>query len=175
MSSVEKLILTAITDNGVTLDESYCKRLMLIPAEMKSFVAIDDKIKNLQQPQETQIQEYLEIIRNSNEGFFIEEQDKLDRWAEDSKETINQELKALEKEIKDAKKTARAMKTLDEKTVAQRHVKKLEKDHDKKMNEYFETRKQVDEKSSELLDAIEAKLALKHTLEEIFILRWHLV
>ena len=72
------------------------------------------------------------------------------------------------------KKVACALKTLEEKTTAERQVKKLEKEHDKKMMEIFATRKQVDEKSDELLEEIEAKLKLSHTADEIFIIRWHI-
>lgn len=67
------------------------------------------------------------------------------------------------------------MKALEEKTTAQRQVKKLEKEHDKKMMEFFETRKQVDEKSDELLEEIEAKLKLSHTADEVFTIRWNLI
>ena len=42
------------------------------------------------------------------------------------------------------------------------------------MMEIFATRKQVDEKSDELLEEIEAKLKLSHTADEIFIIRWHI-
>ena len=43
------------------------------------------------------------------------------------------------------------------------------------MMEFFETRKQVDEKSDELLEEIEEKLRLAHTTDEIFTIRWNLI
>ncbi len=81
----------------------------------------------------------------------------------------------LEKEIREAKKLARSLSTLDEKTKEQRRIKKMEKDRDDKMLEFFNTRKQVDEKMEELLDTIEAKLNLNPSQEPIFMIRWELV
>ena len=176
IETVEKLVLSAYTDDGIALDQKHCERLMLIPAEQGGLVSVDSAVmQKIEGAEQTSTNLHLEEAAHLNEEYFNEEQEKLDRWAEDSKEAINQELKRLEKEIKDAKKAARAMKTLEEKTTAQRSVKKLEKEHDKKMMEFFETRKQVDEKSDELLEEIEGKLQLSHTAEEIFTIRWNLI
>ena len=176
VDTVEKLVFSAIVDNGSVLDHQQCERLMMIPSTQGEAVSIDsaltDKIRSAEQSVTNQ---HLEEAQRLNEEYFYEEQEKLDHWAEDSKEAINQELKQLEAEIKQAKKKVRALKTLEEKTIAQRQVKKLEKDHDKKMLEYFETRKKVDEKSEELIEAIEAKLKLSHTAHEIFTIRWNLI
>lgn len=176
IDTVEKLVLSAYTDDGIVLDQKHCERLMLIPAEQIGVVSVDSAvIKKIDQFEQVSSKIYLEDAAQLNEEYFNEEQEKLDSWAEDSKEAINQELKRLEKEIKDAKKATRAMKTLKEKTTAQRSVKKLEKVRDKKMMEFFETRKQVDEKSDELLEEIEGKLQLSYTEEEIFTIRWNLI
>ena len=176
IDTVEKLVFSAVADDGTTLDQQQCERLMLIPATQGGAVSIDGAIMDkLQQAEQSATSLHLEDAQHLNEEYFNEEQDKLDRWAEDAKEAINQELKRLQKDIRDAKKAARAMKTLEEKTTAQRQVKKLEKEHDKKMMEFFETRKQVDEKSDELLEEIEEKLKLSHEIEEIFTIRWRLI
>ena len=176
IDTVEKLVFSAVADDGSTLDQQQCERLMLIPATQGGMASVDSAIiGKIEQAEQSATTLHLEEAQRLNEEYFNEEQEKLDRWAEDSKEAINQELKRLEKEIKDAKKAARALKTLEEKTTAQRQVKKLEKEHDKKMMEFFETRKQVDEKSDELLEEIEAKLKLSHTADEIFTIRWNLI
>lgn len=176
IDTVEKLVFSACTDDGVLLDQRHCERLMLIPAEQGGLVSVDSAVtQKMDNAETTATKLHLEDAARLNEEYFNEEQEKLDRWAEDSKEAINQELKRLEKEIKDAKKAARAMKTLEEKTTAQRSVKKLEKEHDKKMMEFFETRKQVDEKSDELLEEIEGKLQLSHSTEVLFTIRWNLI
>jgi len=88
---------------------------------------IMDKIQNAEQ---SVTGLHLEDAQRLNEESFSEEQEKLvhwTHWTEDAKESINQELKRLEDAIKDAKKAARASKTLEEKTIARCQVKKLKK------------------------------------------------
>ena len=47
---------------------------------------------------------HLEDAQRLNEEYFNEEQEKLERWAEDSKEAIQQELNRQQNDIRDAKK-----------------------------------------------------------------------
>lgn len=176
INTVEKLVFSAMADDGSNLDGQQCERLMLIPATQGSPVSMEGAVMDkILQGEQSVIALLLEEAQRLNEEYFNEEYEKLDCWAEDSKKAIDQELKRLEKEIKDAKKTALALKTLEEKMIARRQVKKLEKEHDKKKMAYFETGKQVDKKSDELLEEIEAKLKLSHTADELFTIRWNLI
>ena len=176
IDAVEKLVFSAHTDDGIVLDQLQCEHLMLIPAEQDGLVRVSDAaIQKIQQAEQDATNKHLEESRCQNKEYFNEEQEKLDSWAEDSKEAIEQEIKRLEKEIREAKKVARAKKSLEEKVIAQRHARKLEKEHDAKKMKYFETRKQVDEQSDVLLDEIFAKLELSHKVEEIFTIRWKLI
>ena len=184
IDTVENLVFTAQTDDGSKLDQRQCERLMLIPAKQDGSFRADGVVTSeIQQAEQTAIERHLEEAQSLNEIYFDEEQEKLYRWAEDSKQAIDQKLKSLEQEIKKTKKIARAnlrvlknsMKALEEKMTAQREVKRLEKEYGKKIMEFFKTRKQVNEKSDELLDEIEAKLKLSSTVEEIFTIRWNLI
>ena len=176
IDTVEKLVFSAVADDGSTLDQQQCERLMLIPATQGGSVSVDDAIEGkFQNAEQSATNLHLEDAQRLNEEYFNEEQEKLDRWAEDSKEAINQGLKRLEKEIKEAKKAARALKTLEEKTTAQRQVKKLEKQRKKTRLSLFEEEDKIEQKSDELLEEIEAKLKLSHTAYEVFTIRWHLI
>ncbi|HAU0125565.1 TPA: DEAD/DEAH box helicase [Legionella pneumophila] len=173
---VEKLFFIARTDDGVILDQYQCERLMLIPAEHGSLVDIDEGFnQEIINKKQKLITKFIREAKERNEIYFEEEQEKLDRWAEDSKTAINMELERIEKEIKQEKRLARGMDTLEEKTKAQRYIKKLEKARDKRMLEFFETRKKVDEKSDELLEEIEKKMNLTWKTFELFTIRWSLV
>ena len=176
IDTVEKIVFSAYADDGTPLDQLQCERMMLIPATQGEPASLESTvIEKIQQAEQAATNRHLAEARCLNEEYFNEEQEKLDCWVEDAKEAINHELKRLEKEIKEAKKVARTKETLEEKITAQSHTRKLEKEHDKKKMEYFETRKQVGEKSDELLQEIAAKLKLSHTAEEVFTIRWNLI
>lgn len=174
IDTVEHLVAAAKTDDGQVLDGDLCCRLMLVPSEIVETLPGEPPAE-LSTITAQIIQERMKAAHDENAEYFEEERDKLERWAEDTKQAMEQEIKALEKEIREAKKLARSLSTLDEKTKEQRRIKKMEKDRDDKMLEFFNTRKQVDEKMEELLDTIEAKLNLNPSQEPIFMIRWELV
>lgn len=173
-NTVEHLVAAARTDDGQVFDGDLCCRLMLVPSEILGTPS-GEPPADLSSIANQIVQSCLKRANDENGQYFEEERDKLERWAEDTKQAMEQEIKALEKEIRDAKKLARSLATLDEKTKEQRRIKKMEKDRDDKMLEFFNTRKQVDEKMEELLDTIEANLNLNPSQEPIFMIRWELV
>ena len=176
IDTVEKLVFSAVADDGSTLDQQQCERLMLIPAAQGGIVSIDgsilDKIKQAEQSATTL---HLEDAQRLNEEYFNDEQEKLDRWAEDAKSAIDQELKEIDKQIKEANKIKRQLPTMQEKIDQTRKIKKLEREYEKKKSQYFETRDAVNKKTEELLDEVEEKLALSHTADEVFTIRWNLI
>jgi superfamily II DNA or RNA helicase len=174
INTVEHLVAAAKTDDGQVFDGDLCARLMLVPSEVVESPQ-GDAPADLPAIADQMVQTHLRQAHDENGIYFEEERDKLERWAEDTKQAMEQEIKALEKEIREAKKLARSLATLDEKTKEQRRIKKMEKDRDDKMLEFFNTRKQVDEKMEELLDTIEAKLQLNPLLTSVFMIRWELV
>lgn len=173
IQTFEQLVLSAKTDDGEVLDDKLCERLMLVPVA-KVEPLLGELPDDLESVRESIIKEQLKEAYDKNVAYFEEERDKLESWAEDTKNAMEQEIKALEKEIREAKKIARSMKTLDEKTREQRKVKTLEKKRDEKMLEFFNTRKMIDEKTEELLDAVESKLTLKRNITPIYTIRWEL-
>lgn len=176
IDTVEKLVFSAIADDGSVLDQQQCERLMLIPATQGSAVGIDSAVVDkIQRTEQSAIQLHLEEAQRLNEQYFNDEQEKLDRWAEDAKSAIDQELKEIDKQIKEAKKIKRQLPTMQEKIDQTRKIKKLEREYEKKKSQYFETRDAVNQTTEDLLDEVEEKLALSHTADEIFTIRWNLI
>ena len=174
IQTFENLILSAVTDDGEVLDQKLCERLLLVP--VTGFEMLSGEMPaEISKIRSAVIQDQVKDASDKNVAYFEEERDKLESWAEDTKTAMEQEIKALEKEIREARKLARGMKTLDEKTKEQRKVKTLEKKRDEKMLEFFNTRKMIDEKTEELLDAVESRLSLKQDIKTIFTIRWKLI
>lgn len=170
----QHLMLAAYTDTGEELPEDTCRRLLKTPAQE---VAPDSE------PDDEQLMTILASIAEGhlmdaakrNEQFFEEESDKLDRWAQDQRESMDLELKKLDSEIRDAKKALRGLPSLAEKAKAKRHIKAMETRRDERMMAFHEARKQINEKEDELLDEVEQKLDLKQRRERLFTIQWRLV
>lgn len=100
--------------------------------------------------------------------------DKLDRWAEDVKFTLERELKDLDGEIRSARKTSKTAVVLTEKLEAQKLIKTLEQRRTAKRRQLFDAQDDVDKKRSELIEEIERQLKTKAQCETVFTIRWAL-
>lgn len=110
-----------------------------------------------------------------NRDFFDVEMDKLDQWADDMKISLSREIDDLEAEIKLRKSEARKMMRLEDKVVAQRHIKELEKKRSEKRMSLYEAQDLIDQKKEDLLTDIESRLKQKTTLKELFTIKWRII
>jgi ERCC4-related helicase len=113
-------------------------------------------------------------LETRNEEFFQEEVDKLDRWAEDVKFTLERELKELDAEIRAARKSSKAAVVLAEKLEAQKLIKSLDQRRTAKRRQLFDAQDDVDKKRAELIEEIERQLKTKAQCETVFTIRWAL-
>ncbi|MBK8940308.1 MAG: DEAD/DEAH box helicase [Polyangiaceae bacterium] len=116
----------------------------------------------------------LQDLQARNEEFFREEEDKLDRWAEDVKFALERELRELDTLIKAAKKTSKSAVALAEKLEAQKQIKTLEAKRNVKRRQLFDAQDDVDKKRADLIEEIERQLQTKTSVEPVFTLRWTL-
>jgi len=116
----------------------------------------------------------LEGLQSRNEEFFREEEEKLDRWAEDVKFALERELRELDTLIKAAKKASKSAVALGEKLEAQNQIKTLEAKRNTKRRQLFDAQDDVDKKRAELIEDIERQLQTETNIEPIFTLRWTL-
>ena len=107
-----------------------------------------------------------------NAGFFDEEVDKLDRWSNDLKQGLESEIKGLDKQIREAKKSASLSRSLNEKVEQQKLVKKLETDRKEKRKRLFDAEDEIDERRDSLISDTEQRLAVNENETELFTISW---
>ena len=169
----EHLLLSARDDAGESLAPESCDRLLRVPARLAEAPPLPDTA-GLEALRAAQIEDKLTQAGQRNERFFEEETEKLERWAEDCRVALDQEIKRLDQQIRDAKRALRQLPSLAEKTRARRETKALERERDEQMLNYYEEKKRISEEEEGLLDRIEAKLDISHSTETLFVVRWQL-
>ena len=176
----DHILLCSVTDEGTELDVEQCKRLFSLPASTSPLLGGDlgvgSHVKNLiNQIAQKQQAEILQMNSERNAGFFDTEMEKLDRWAEDVKSSMEIELKELDKEIKYRKTEAKKILNLEEKVTAHRQIKEMEKKRNTMRLNLYQTQDVVDNRKERLIDEIEARLKQKVEKSELFTVRWKLI
>ena len=98
--------------------------------------------------------------------------EKLEGWAGDLKESLEHELKEIDREIKDTKREAQLAASLESKVALHKRIKELEARRAEKRRGLFEAQDAVDTRKDSLLSEIEARLKQGVVETELLSFRW---
>ena len=101
--------------------------------------------------------------------------EKLDAWADDLKIGLEQEIKSLDKEIREVRRTAKVAPGLNEKLQLQKQQHALEKLRSKRRRELFDKQDEVDSRREELICGLEDRLEQKVNEEQLFSIFWEVI
>lgn len=173
----EALLYAAIADDGTTLDIELCQKLLMIPAAITDLPESELALlptAALTDIRDRQLANFLTEVETRNGQYYDEEATKLDRWAEDLKFGLEQEIRELDRQIKEMKLAAKRTVTLAEKLEVQKQVKELEKKRNDKRRELYNAQDEVERQRDELIADIEQRLSVQHRLDTLYAIRWTL-
>lgn len=174
--TVEHLLVAARTDDGRTLDERHLDRLFLVPAASWSEDAPPPPDAELHALETDAKAARLGEASRENDRWLAEETDKLDRYADDLELAAEEDIKRMTKEAKERRKALRSNSSLtaQQKIDEARAIKKIEGQIDDLKIETYQRRKTIRRDIEDMLDEIQASLALQPSVEPIFTARWSL-
>ncbi len=169
----EHVLLTGVCDDGSPLDASACRWLFDLPAVVGEPVLLVP-VPELDDLMNAQKGGILQQIGLRNNSWLDQEAAKLDRWSEDQRFRLEQEIKDLDQKIRDSKRTSSLAATLEEKLSHQRALKTLEAMRKQKRKDFYLAQDEVEAKRDSLIADIEARMGKAHKEEVIFTVRWRL-
>lgn len=172
----EYLLYACQPNSGAPMDAALATKLLSLPQTKAQAVEIDYEQRQLldEQLQNEQARTLQEAHRRNAE-YYNQEIDKLEKWADDRKLSLEKEIKDLEAEIKLKRAESRRLIDLAQKVQIQRDIKELEKRRNEKRKMLFAAQDEIDERKEQLLNEIEARLQQQVQLTHLFTLHWHLV
>jgi ERCC4-related helicase len=170
----DHLVFAARLEDGRELDAETAKRLLSLPGQViqESVMVMNPSLDETTQIKIRQIQQ---DITERNANFFEQEVKKLDSWADDQKVVLEQDIKEIDRLIKEAKRSAAMALDLHAKLDGQKQVRALERQRTQKRRDLFDAQDVVDQERDKLIDDIEAQLEQKTRVECLFRIRWSLV
>lgn len=167
----DHILFAGVRDDGSPLDSAFCKRLFDLPAEVGQPVlpvpvaALETQLKTLQD-------QVLQDIGLRNNRWLDQEVSKLDRWTEDLKLGLEQEIKDLDQQIREIKRASAAAATLADKLVHQRALKALQATRNQKRKDLFVAQDEVESRREALIADIEARMTKGQQENKLFRIRW---
>lgn len=171
----DHLLFAAITDSGDVLDHETAARLMSLPGRAGAEVAPSGEVTAaLDAATKSRTETIRRSISERNARFFEAEADKLEGWADDLKLGLEREIKDLDRQIKEARRSTTASLTLEEKLAGQKQIKALESKRSQMRRELFDAQDAIDAKRDALITSLEGQLRQKAVLQSRFLVRWSL-
>ncbi len=170
----DHLIFAAGTDDGSMLEEETAARLLTLPGTVAGQIRSNPQTPLLDAVVEQRQSAIQRTISERNARFFEAEADKLDGWADDLKVGLERETKELDRQIKEARRSATTALTLEEKLAGQKQIKALESQRNQKRRTLFDAQDEVDRQRDELISQIEGKLQQRTEMVGLFTVRWRL-
>jgi ERCC4-related helicase len=170
----QQMVVAATTAEGLVLAEDDPEKLLRLPAHMQSADLFSVGNEVLTSDAEARKQRLLGEINQRNLGYFEQEVEKLDAWADDLKLGIEQEIKAIDGEIKQVRRTAATSPTLEEKLTHQKHQRELESKRSKLRRELFARQDEVEAQRNDLIAQLEVQLQQRVHEQSLFTIEWEL-
>lgn len=172
----EHLLVAATTHDGLILAEEDPEKLLRLPAQRQEpTLAIDALPPILLAEMETRQNTLLREIKQRNLGYFEQEVQKLDAWADDLKLGLEQQIKETDREIKETRSTAATSPTLEEKLEWQKKQRDLEAKRSKLRRDLFNRQDEIDAQRNGLIDELEHQLEQKVEEQTLFTFEWELI
>ncbi|HEL3809313.1 TPA: DEAD/DEAH box helicase family protein [Stenotrophomonas maltophilia] len=171
----QHLLVAASTTDGVVLAEEDPEKLLRLPATTQAASLFNAADAPLLADAESRKTALLRDVNKRNLGYFEQEVQKLDSWADDLKLGLEQEIKEIDREIKEVRRTAATSPTLEEKLSWQKKQRELEGKRSKLRRELFARQDKVEAQRNDLISQLEAQLQQQVEERMLFTVEWELI
>ena len=168
------LLLAGTTHGGESLHDEDSEKLLRLPAEVlpapvpelgEPDGALEEELKRLEN-------QHIREVNQRNLGYFDAEVHKLDAWADDLKVGLENEVKEVDREIKEVRRTATVSATLEEKLQWQKRQRELEDKRNQLRRKIFDRQDEIDGQRNSLIEDLEASLSREVVTAKVFIIQW---
>ena len=170
----EHLVFTCVDDLGNQIDPDTARRFFNLNARTYDLPDAFDST-HLEPFFESQKAAIIADNAEKTAKQFDAEVEKLERWSEDRKTSLDLKIKEIDKQIRDLKKNTRNLHTLDEKIANQRNLRAAETERMNLRRKLFAAQDAIDDERDKLIASAEKSLTNKITSKIIFAIEWRIV
>ncbi|NWC39454.1 DEAD/DEAH box helicase [Pseudomonas tolaasii] len=171
----QHLVVSAVMADGSSLPEDDPEKLLRLPAKLEQGQHGEAGAALLIGDLEQRKDQLLREIKQRNMGYFEQEVEKLDAWVDDLKLGLEQEIKGIDAEVKELRRTAATAATLEEKLGHQKKQRELEGKRSKLRRELFVRQDEIEEERNSLIDKLEQQLQQQVKEQTLFTIEWEVV
>lgn len=170
----EHLLFSAMTDAGETLDQEQCEKLFQCGADVLPTTS-QNGAERLHAETERHVAATISRSLEANNRHFLDERDKLEKWADDLIVAAEKELKDTKAKIKLLNRQARQATSTAEQIDLQKQIAELEKKQRRQRQRVFDVEDEIIEKRDGLITRLEKQMSQRTDRQPLFTIRWSVI
>lgn len=172
----EYLLFSGFTASGEMLDQEICEKIMQCQGKVIERKGLPDlAVQKLLRESERFCEATVSRVMEANNKFFKEEQERLQKWADDLIQASEKELEDIKVRLRELNRQSRLATTTEEQYRIQLQIAELEKQKKAKRRRIFEVEDEILEKRDALIKELEMKMMQKVEKEILFMIEWEVV
>ena len=172
-NTFETLLFTARTDDGEWLDDDFCQKLLLLDARQKRHT--DSVPQDITESAALKQDSFFTRYQEQNNQHYRERVLQFDRWADDQKAALGNELETVKNEIKTAKRERALAQNTAELAAYEDKIRKLEQQKRRLRNSLDDKEDEIDDKHEALIQELRRQTVFEKDMETLFAVRWVIV
>jgi superfamily II DNA or RNA helicase len=169
----DHILLAGVADDGRPIDAAACKRLFDLEGDPGQPLLLEPP-SSLSERLQGEQQIVLRELEERNGKWLDTEIEKLDSWTEDLKFGLEQDIKDLDKQIRDVRRESASAAGLAQKLAHQRRLKDLTAARNQRRKDLFIAQDEVEGRREALIAGLEGKLKQQQESTVLFTIRWSL-
>lgn len=169
-NTFETLLFTARTDDGEWLDEDFCQKLLLLDTKQTDRAQVIPF--DITQSAELRCGSFFVQYQEQNNRHYYDRVLQFDRWAEDQKAILGNELEEIKTKIKAIKRERNLAQNTAELAQYENQIRKLEQQKRHLRNTLDDKEDEIDEKHDLLIRNLQLQTTFKSESKNLFTIRW---
>jgi SNF2 family DNA or RNA helicase len=172
----EHHLFSGLQDEGESIDQETLERMFSLSGNVHPLASVPPPIsERLSTDARLAVQAQLEKTLQSNTTQFSEEQDRLERWAEDRKTSSRTLVDETEVQLKDIRRRARQATNLRDRLELKEGERELMARQRKAQAGVFDAYDDINRELESFLDSLQRQLQQSVSTETLFTIRWEVV
>lgn len=169
----EELLLSCYDDDGSQIPAEIAEKLMIVPTSEPSICLLSLDPLTIDRLENEEFSGFSKRVKEENYSWVLEEEERLDRYADDIQIELDANIKDLESLVKEKGREKRnPMLSMEEKVELSREIKKMQAERDKLVLTKHEQVSKIRQDVSDKLDDFAESLNKDPMIEPLFTLRW---
>ena len=172
----EHHLFSGFQDGGEPLDQETMERMFSLAAQVHPLDSVPPPVlDHLSTDASLAVQAHLDKSLRTNTTHFNEEQDRIDRWAEDRKTSSRTQVDEIDVQLKDVRRRARQATNLKERLELKEKERELMARQRKAQAGVFDAYDDINRELDSYLDGLHQQLQQSISTATLFTIRWEVV